>query len=82
MKIFVIHDSAGNLLSAAAPSEQARGQASLLPGEGQQLSEVELGEVALPQAQTRDPEADELTARIEQVLLTHRVREGKLVPRG
>jgi hypothetical protein len=42
MKILVVHDAEGRVKSAGVPGSQFAGQVFLVPGEGEQVSEVEL----------------------------------------
>lgn len=70
MKIYVIHDVAGNIVSTAAAA--VAGQAQLVAGPGQEVAEVEV-EVE------RGGDLHEVSARL---IATHHVAHGKLTPRG
>jgi hypothetical protein len=79
MRLFVIHDASGAIVSAAAVSEQFEGQAELVAGEGQQLALVDAGELRLPASEGRAAELPEIAAHL---VAHHRIERGRLAARS
>jgi hypothetical protein len=79
MRVFVIHNQAGDILSISAPSEELRGQVTILPGEGELVAEVDTAEAGIPEADGKSPDAARDVAR---AMKSYRVVGGKLAKKG
>lgn len=80
MKIFIVHDSAGNIVSAAASADPDSGQAVLAGADGHDITAVDTSGLQLPGARAgQPPELLELAAHLTA---HYRVEHGRLHPRG
>jgi hypothetical protein len=78
MKIYVIHDTAGNIVSTAAAAVE--GQAQLVAGPGQGVAEVDVGAVRVPGG--HEGQAADLHEISAHLIATHHIVHGKLTLRG
>jgi hypothetical protein len=80
MKILVVHDAAGQVKSVGVPGPEFAGQVFLVPGEGEQVSEVEAPDASKHIA-LDDLDQDRSAADLLEIVKRHRVEVTGKVPR-
>jgi hypothetical protein len=81
MQIFIVHDTAGNIVSAAASADPG-GQAVLIQADPHLVTSVDVSGIQLPStgaAAGKPPDFVELAAHLAA---HHRIEHGKLVARS
>lgn len=79
MKIYIIHDESGAIISTGAAAEQAEGQFELAAGPGQHVVDIDSRSIRLPKApEGHVPTLGELS---EHLIAHHRIVRGKLAAR-
>jgi hypothetical protein len=74
MKVFVVHDAKGTIISYAIPAPEMEGQLGIEPAPGQSVSEVEVSEL------DQIEDVRERLRQLDETLRDRRVQDGKLVP--
>jgi len=80
MKIFIVHDSAGNIISAAVSADPDSGQAVLAGADSHYVTAVDTGGFQLPGVRAGQP--PELLELVVHLTAHYRVEHGRLHPRG
>jgi hypothetical protein len=80
MKMLVMHDEQGDILSVNLSSDTMGENLKLMPGEGQFVAEVDTSQVSYASQLGANP--DDISALAEQLVNNFCVQQGKLVPKG
>lgn len=80
MKILVMYDEQGNIVSVNLPNDTMRGNLKLVPAEGQFVTEVDTSQVSYSSLEAANQ--DEIPMIAESLVNNFRVQQGKLVPKA
>jgi hypothetical protein len=80
MKMLVVYDEQGDIVSVNLPTDTMGTNLRLVPGEGQFVAEVDTSQVGYTsQIGTNQ---DDIPSLVESMVNNFRIQQGKLVPKG
>jgi hypothetical protein len=80
MKVLILYNKQGDILSVGLPNETMASAIRLIPGEGQFVAEVDTTQVSY--ATKREAGHDDISVLAEQMVNNFRIQQEKLVAKG